>query len=74
MRKSAVSVGLGLLLLIIGVFISDFIIDLPDTLKNVNSLTLINTEIPNNIYTFSDLAVSLLNVRMIYKNSWCASN
>ena len=32
---------------------SDFIIDLPDTLKNVNSLTLINTEIPNNIYTFS---------------------
>ena len=32
---------------------SDFIIDLPETLKNVHSLTLINTEIPNNIYTFS---------------------
>ncbi len=32
---------------------ADFIIDLPNTLKNVTSLTLINTEIPNTMYTFS---------------------
>ena len=32
---------------------TDFIIDLPETLKNVTSVTLMNTEIPNTIYTFS---------------------
>ena len=32
---------------------TDFIIDLPNTLKNVTSLTLINTEIPNTMYTFN---------------------
>jgi len=32
---------------------SDFIIDLPDTIKNVTCITLVNTEIPNTIYTFS---------------------
>ena len=32
---------------------TDFIIDLPETLKNVTSLTLMNSEIPNTIYTFS---------------------
>jgi len=32
---------------------TDFIIDLPDTLKNVTSITLCNTEIPNTIYSFS---------------------
>lgn len=32
---------------------TDFIIDLPETLKNVTSITLANTEIPNTMYTFS---------------------
>lgn len=32
---------------------TDFIIDLPETLKNVTSITLSNTEIPNTIYSFS---------------------
>lgn len=32
---------------------TDFIIDLPETLKNVTSITLINSEIPNTMYTFS---------------------
>lgn len=32
---------------------TDFIIDLPETLKNVTSLTLMNSEIPNTMYTFS---------------------
>lgn len=32
---------------------TDFIIDLPETLKNVISITLSNTEIPNTIYSFS---------------------
>lgn len=32
---------------------TDFIIDLPETIKNIASITLINTEIPNTIYTFS---------------------
>ena len=32
---------------------TDFIIDLPDTIKNVSSITLLNTEIPNTMYTFS---------------------
>ena len=34
---------------------TDFIIDLPETLKNVTSLTLTNTDIPNTIYTFSSV-------------------
>ena len=34
---------------------TDFIIDLPETLKNVTSLTLTNTDIPNTMYTFSSL-------------------
>tara|TARA_B100000795_G_scaffold21077_1_gene14040 strand:- start:859 stop:2124 length:1266 start_codon:yes stop_codon:yes gene_type:complete len=32
---------------------TDFIIDLPETLKNVTSITLSNTEIPNTMYSFS---------------------
>ena len=32
---------------------ADFVIDLPNTLKNVISLTLINTEIPNTMYTYN---------------------
>tara|TARA_B100000795_G_scaffold253967_3_gene224514 strand:+ start:3680 stop:4987 length:1308 start_codon:yes stop_codon:yes gene_type:complete len=32
---------------------TDFIIDLPETLKNVTSLTLTNTDIPNTMYSFS---------------------
>ena len=32
---------------------TDFVIDLPETIKNVTSLTLVNTEIPNNLYTFN---------------------
>ena len=32
---------------------TDFIIDLPETLKNVTSITLANTEIPNTLYSFS---------------------
>ena len=32
---------------------TDFIIDSPETLKNVTSITLSNTEIPNTIYSFS---------------------
>ena len=32
---------------------TDFIIDLPDTIKNVSSITLLTTQIPNNMYTFS---------------------
>lgn len=32
---------------------TDFIIDLPDTIKNVSSITLLTTQIPNNVYTFS---------------------
>ena len=34
---------------------TDFIIDLPETLKNVTSLTLTNTDIPNTMYTFSSV-------------------
>tara|TARA_B100001093_G_C26859137_1_gene1029010 strand:- start:5916 stop:7241 length:1326 start_codon:yes stop_codon:yes gene_type:complete len=34
---------------------TDFIIDLPETLKNVTSITLTNTDIPNTMYTFSSL-------------------
>ena len=50
MRKSAVSVGLGLLLLIIGVFISDFIIDLnkSEPTYNNNSLTSVYVDEVNN--------------------------
>ena len=50
MRKSAVSVGLGLLLLIIGVFISDFIIDLNNSepTYNNNSLTSVYVDEVNN--------------------------
>ena len=32
---------------------TDFIIDLPNTIRNVKSISLINTDIPDNIYTFS---------------------
>ena len=32
---------------------TDFVIDLPETIKNVTSLTLVNTEIPNTLYTFN---------------------
>jgi len=32
---------------------TDFIIDLPETLKNVTCITLANTEIPNTLYSFS---------------------
>lgn len=32
---------------------TDFVIDLPDTIKNVSSMTLLTTQIPNNMYTFS---------------------
>ena len=34
---------------------TDFIIDLPETLKNVTSITLTNTDIPNTMYSFSSV-------------------
>jgi len=51
---------------------TDFIIDLPETLKNVTSVTLTNTDIPNTIYTFS--SVTGTNEFTIETYSYDASN